>query len=143
MKATASLIARMTLAVAFLAPACEAVAAPGSGQFRVTSTLITGVAPPGQESAFCTRGPDTTTFGAVVTVVCATGAVVDIRPPGAAGRFLPIHGGAYRFMHVSEFLPSGAQYPGGIDVYTGVGTVTTWRIINLADRDYLEMLMGW
>ncbi|RLJ63711.1 hypothetical protein DFR35_2343 [Sulfurisoma sediminicola] len=143
MMGTASFIARMMLAVAFCAAALDAAAAPGSRGFNVTSTLITGVVPPVAESAFCTRGPDTTTFGAVVTVVCATGAVVDIRPPGAQGRFLPIHGGAYRFLHVSEYVLPGMQIPGGIYVYTGVGTVTTWRIINLADRDYLEMLMGW
>lgn len=123
------------LAAAFWAgPACSAQSVAG---FRVTVALhVPGGTP---ESAFCRLGPGPNTFGAVVTVVCATGAVVSIEAP----RLGPMHGGAFRYAHLAESVLSGLLFPGGIDIYTGVGTITTWRIVNVTDWDYLEMQMAW
>lgn len=100
-------------------------------------------APDAPSSAFCRVGPSPTTFGAVVTVVCETGAVVNIEPPAGQTPFRPIHGGAYRFHHVSDNVLFGGYFAGGIDIYTGVGTITTWRVVTLPDWEYLEMQMAW
>jgi hypothetical protein len=32
---------------------------------------------------------------------------------------------------------------GSLDMNTGLGTVTSWRVIKLADRDLLEMTVRW
>jgi hypothetical protein len=78
-------------------------------------------------------------FGAVVTVVCATGVVVEIRPPDSQMPWSPIHGGAYRFLPPVSL----AGVVSGLDFNTGLGTVTSWRIIHLTDREYLEMTVRW
>ena len=110
-------------------------AAAVSAAFTVSATTVSV-----PQAGFCTTGPNSRTFGAVVTVVCATGEVVDITASARSRPGLPVHGGAYRFI-----LPG--SYAGGLpdfyDGYTGSGTVATWRIVQLADRDYYELLMGW
>ncbi len=107
---------------------------PATGQFIVTVNLVEGT-----NAAFCRTKP-ALAFGAVVTVVCATGELVDINAPPRDTRFAPVHGGAYRFV-----LPG--SYAGGLprfyDGYTGYGTAASWRVIQLADRDYYELLVGW
>ena len=115
-------------------------AAQGSGQFYVTATLLTAATAP--SSAFCLSSNTPGSFGAHVTVVCSTGAVVDISPgsPATGMPWSPMHGGAYRFL---TNISSASGFLGTVDSDTGPGTVTSWRLVNLADRDYLEMLVGW
>ena len=91
------------------------------------------------ESAFCRSNTGSGSFGATVTVVCATGAVADIAAIGNGMPWKPTHGGAYRF--ITQFS-TAADYRDTIN-NRGVGTVTSWRTINLQDRDYLELLIGW
>ena len=93
----------------------------------------------GLDSAFCRSSTGRTNFGATVTVVCATGAVVDITAIGNGMPWKPTHGGAYRFI---TQLSTAADYRDTIN-NQGVGTVTSWRTVNLQDRDYLELLIGW
>ena len=69
--------------------------------------------------------------------------VIDIQTPKGAVSWMPIHGGAYRFTRLSEIEMSGAEIFESTESYHGVGTVTSWRMVNLADRDYLELLIGW
>lgn len=82
----------------------------------------------------------TGSFGAAVTVVCATGAGVEIAPssidmPGAS-----MPGGAYRYLiHARR----GDELLGTIDSYVGAGTAISWRVVNLTDWYYLEMLANW
>lgn len=119
-------------------------AAQVNGQFAVTVTLLSPTvrsagAPRPENTAFCRTSP-ALAFGALVTVVCATGEVVDIAASGSGFAGAPVHGGTYRFM-----LP-GSYARGLPDLYdgnTGYGTAATWRIVQLADRDYYELLMGW
>ena len=51
-----------------------------------------------------------------------------------------MHGGAYRYLvqvrRADEVLAT-------VDSYTGLGTVTSWRVIRLANRDYVELTVGW
>ena len=50
-----------------------------------------------------------------------------------------MHGGSYRF--ATQILWS--DWIEGLDGNIGTGTVTSWRIVNLANRDYLELMLGW
>ncbi len=134
------LVVRLVLASAFVLASALGHAGQVSGQFNVTVNLLTaGTAP---QSAFCKTGPDGTAFGAVATIVCTTGVVVDIEPGRAGPPLSPMHGGAYRF--VTEVWRSGSGFIfDAEDGNAGTGTTTSWRVVNLTHRDYLEMLVAW
>ena len=125
-------------------PAALVSAATSSSQFNVTATPVSATLRSTTDAtvgntAFCRTSP-ALAFGALVTVVCATGEVVDITAVATGIPGAPMHGGTYRFV-----LPG--SYAGGLpdfyDGYTGFGTVSTWRIVQLADRNYYELLLGW
>lgn len=79
------------------------------------------------------------TFGAAVTVVCATGAAIAIADADPDAGWQSTHGGAYRFLtHVTTRGQSGA-----VDTYAGVGTTTGFRLVSSGGRDYVEMTVGW
>jgi hypothetical protein len=113
-------------------------AAQVSGQFNVTVDLNSPATAP--KSAFCRSSNAPGSFGATVTVVCKTGAVVDISPGRTGAPYSPMHGGAYRYLFQAN---RGSNFLGTVDSYVGIGTATSWRVINLSDRDYLEMLVNW
>ena len=99
------------------------------------------IVPPGLPvSAFCTKNNVPSAHGAIVTVVCSTGAVVDIEPGNTGQPLTPMHGGAYRY--VTHVTPNGGLID-TLDTFGGAGTFTSWRVVHLADRDYLEMTLGW
>jgi hypothetical protein len=112
-------------------------AAPVGGQFNVTVNLISSSNPPPINAAFC-RATEATAFGALVTVVCSTGEVVDISAPANSGSRAPTHGGAYRYI-----LRRPGELPLPVDSFSELGTVATWRVIQQADRNYLELMVGW
>lgn len=115
-------------------------AAQVTGQFNVTVSLQSTNSPTLPQSAFCTTSPGGLAFGATVTVVCTTGAVVDIAPGRTGMPWAPMHGGAYRYV----FQPSrGGEVLGTVDSYVGVGTTTSWRVLNVANREYFEMTLAW
>lgn len=62
------------------------------------------------------------------TVVCGSG------PPGQI-QIAPVRG--YRF--VSYITGS----TGFVDIFTAAGTSTAFRVVNWADREYIEMTVGW
>jgi len=37
----------------------------------------------------------------------------------------------------------GADWIGQIDADMGTGTITSWRVVHVANRDYLEIMVGW
>ena len=129
----------ITLSVALGLLMSPAQAGAVNGQFSVTVSLRSTTSPALENAAFCRTSP-ALAFGALVTVVCATGEVVDVTASARGLQGAPVHGGSYRFI-----LPG--SYAGGLpdlyDGYTGFGTVATWRIVQLADRDYYELLLGW
>jgi hypothetical protein len=87
----------------------------------------------------CSSSNATGAFGATVTLVCGTGLVTGISAAGSAMSFVPVHGGAYRFLtHIS-----GDQLSATLDSYSGVGTSTAFRVVSVADRQYIEMTVGW
>ncbi len=123
----------------FSAPAANA--AQSSAQFNVTVRLqSTGNATSGPNPAFCRTTNAPGSFGATVITVCSTGALVDISPGRSGMPWSPMHGGAYRF--VTEVWRVGDTIQ-VMETDTGVGTVTSWRAINLANREYLEKMVAW
>jgi len=79
-------------------------------------------------------------FGSEIVVMCTTGRTV-----GSSGRSTnlpesPVQDGMYRYVT----LGTGAgESLGTLKSYTAAGTVTSWRVINLAKRDYIEMTVSW
>ena len=114
-------------------------AAQGTGQFVVTATLVASGTPTLPTSAFCQTTP-ALAFGALVTVVCATGEVVNITTPAGLIPGMPIHGGAYRVILARTFAPG---LPDFYDSFSGYGMASSWRVIQVGDRSYYELLMGW
>ena len=114
-------------------------AAGGSSGFNVTATLVASgnLALPG--SAFCQTTP-ALAFGALVTVVCATGEVLNITTPTGLVPGVPVHGGAYRVVLARTFAPG---LPDFYDGSFGYGMASSWRVIQVGDRSYYELLMGW
>lgn len=129
----------ITLAAFLLFHFTAVEAASVNGQFNVTVD-VKGGKPIANNSAFCKRTNDPNAFGATVTVVCATGAVVDVSPTNSGQPFSPTHGGAYRYLFQAV---RGGDLIGTVDSYVGAGNVTSWRVVNLRDRDYVEMLVNW
>ena len=114
-------------------------AASSGGQFTVTANFISAGNPTLPKSAFCQTTP-ALAFGALVTVVCATGEVVNIDAPAGSIPGVPIHGGAYRVVLSRTFSPG---LPNFYDSFSGYGMASSWRVIQVGDRSYYELLMGW
>ena len=115
-------------------------AAQVSSSFNVTVNLQSANSPTLPQTIFCRTNPGGLAFGAMVTVVCSTGAVVDISP-GRTGRSgPPMHGGAYRY--VTQVLWNG-DWVESLDDTPGIGTITSWRIVSLLNRNYIELTVGW
>jgi hypothetical protein len=51
-----------------------------------------------------------------------------------------MHGGSYRYL---TQVSVGGQILGTVDLYSGLGTITSWRVVNLVDRQYVEMTLNW
>ena len=114
-------------------------------QFNVTVTLETQFKlqppqPPATSTGLCRIRNMPGAFGAMVTVVCATGVVVEIWPPDSHPSWAPIHGSSYRFLPPVSLAGVMSD---SLDMNTGLGTVTSWRVIKMADRDFLEMTVRW
>ena len=114
-------------------------AVQGTGQFIVTATSVPAGTPILSKSAFCQTTP-ALAFGALVTVVCATGEVVNITTPAGLVPGVPVHGGAYRIILARTFAPG---LPDFYDGFSGYGMASSWRVIQVGDRSYYELLMGW
>ena len=110
----------------------------------MTVNLQSANSPTLPQSVFCTSNPGGLAFGATVTVVCSTGAVVDISPSRTNLPWAPMHGGAYRYILQAGWCGDDLLDPLCTgDRYVGAGITTSWRMVNLMDRNYLEMLLGW
>ena len=128
-------VGRFFLASALATSALSAIATQSGGQFVVNINLQTVSHP-----TLCRNVNPPGAFGATVIVVCSTGATVRISPGTSSMPWSPMHGGAYRY----NFLPASlGKQMGATDGYLGTGTVTSWRVVQFSDWDYLEMLMSW
>jgi len=104
-------------AVAFALVSSAAWAASSSTPFRVNLQLL----PPFKDTPDC----GTVRQGANVSVTCASPGA-----PGNSQRYL---------LHVY----SEGEVVGSVNAVTDAGTVTSWRVVRAADRDFLEIVVGW
>lgn len=112
------------LMVALLGAALPAASVPtkAASAFRVTVDLFTQ----SKNTALCDRSTIKTDQGPEVTLTCTA----DQRPRETESRFL---------LH----LYRGQNVLGTVDGSLPVGTITSWRVVNFANRDYLEIVVGW
>lgn len=125
-------------------------AGQSTGQFPVTINLqgasAPAATPAGTSStpatAFCRSGTMVGAFGSPVTVVCATGITGTTGMPTGVSSlpWTSMPDNTYRFM-LSNYR-DGEQFHETYS-YGGAGTVASWRMIKLNDRDYLEMMLHW
>ena len=71
--------------------------------------------------------------GSTATVICSPAPTP--APPASDRR---VH-----FSNVRFYLSGAGNWLGDVDESTGAGTVTSWRVIRLSNRDYLELMVGW
>ena len=80
-------------------------------------------------NAFATAGwnwvPTFRSISSSVKVSCSTQGVVETNP-----RFL---------LHVFR----AGEWLGTVDGAMATGTVTSWRVVHVANREYLELVVGW
>ena len=123
---------RSGLAALVFAVAGTAWAAQDSASFAVTVDLRKA-----PDAGSCQTVPETPAQTGVVAIDCGAKPLEPAPAPAApAAR----DGRAIRFM-----IPNGEgnlRY-GGVDLYAGTGTITSWRVVHLSDWDYLEMTVGW
>ena len=148
----ATQVVALALATFINAWSLPSLAAQATGQFVVSVKFIPAVVqtppvtpsvpvitqPPGLPvSAFCTKNNIPSAHGAIVTVVCSTGAVVDV---DSGHPYSPMLGGSYRYVtHVAL----NGTLADTVDAFGGAGTTTAWRLVKSSYRDYLEMTLGW
>jgi hypothetical protein len=120
-----------------LLPTMPTQAAQAESLFNVTVRQRVN---PDRDSVFCRVANAPGSQGALVTLVCSTGVPVALAP-GLMGQPLsPMHGGAHLFV---TRLSAAGELPVMLDAYTGAGTVTGWRNVQLNDWPYLELTVGW
>jgi len=124
----------LTLAAILFLWASPVQAAIRSAQFDVSINLLSDAI---STKGLCLTHTGSGTFGATITYVCSTGTTVDISTNQAD---TPVRGDAYRFL--THIIKAGVSL-GTVDSYSGGGTITSWRMVNLANREYLEMMVHW
>lgn len=124
----------IALAVALcILQSLQAQAGQASADLKI---LVTGAgAAPAR--VFCNSNVGTGSFGATVTVVCSTGAIVGITGPDS---FRPSHGGAYRYL--LQVKPD-EQLAGAIDALTGIENFAAWQLVKVGNQEYVELTLGW
>lgn len=112
----------------------QALGAQASAQFDVMINLLS---PEKQiQTGLCDsiKAVVTTTSPAIV---CNFTTGRDILSTLPAKPSWPYEGRGYRFI---SYITGPA---GSVDIYTGAGTSTAFRLVNWADREYIEMTVGW
>lgn len=109
-------------------------AAQSNTQFTLTINLQS------PNAGLCQSGTRIGTFGATVTVVCTTGTAEKFSGNIASLPTTTADDNSYRFL--TQISRSGEPL-GTVDSYVGIGTVTSWRVVNLDNQDYLEMMVHW
>ena len=117
-------------------------AGSASGSFAVTVDLHTTSGSGtgsggggGNGTGICQTSPESPE--SVVSIDCHTKPLEPVPPPIAPQAR---QGQAFRF-HIPT--GNGDERYGGVDLYAGTGTITSWRVVHLTDWDYLEMTVGW
>ncbi len=136
-------ISRYFLVKAFLTLALAAMtglaaqpshATQGNIQFTVKVQLAVSSA------GLCRSSNRINVFGDVVTVICSTGKTTDFSGDTMNLPWTEIPDGPFRYVNL---LYGAIETLGIVESYAGSGTETSWRVVKLADRDYLELMVGW
>lgn len=127
-----------TLAALLVLCVQPSYAGQASSQFQVLINLQpnSGI----HDAGICSSSSRVGNFGEVVTVECTTGKVVTFSGNASKLPWTEMQDGSYRFL---THLPEEPLSLGTLDVYAGGGTITSWRIVRLANRDYIELMVGW
>ena len=127
-----------TLAALLVLCVQPSYAGQASSQFQVLINLQSNSGTP--NAGVCRSSSRIGNFGEVVTVECTTGKVVTFSGNTNNLPWTAMQDGSYRFLTQLSEEPVSL---GTLDVYAGGGTVTSWRILRLANRDYIELMVGW
>ena len=140
---SANVLDRILIGLSAVVLTAGAVTAPRAVAAQATSasfTVSVDALAKEADAGLCRTSNGSGIFGATVTVVCATGTFVSLDAVAKGMPFLPMHGGAYRYLT----RVSSDDNLGTIDTYGGSGTSTAFRVIPVAGgRDYVEMTVGW
>lgn len=119
-------------AVALALATTGAWAGQASAPFAVTVNLRTG-----PETGTCQSSPESPARPSIVSIDCHA---KPLEPSAVPSTPQVRDGKAFRFV-----IPTGRgdERYGGVDLYAGTGTITSWRVVHLSDWDYLEMTVGW
>jgi hypothetical protein len=128
----------LLLAALLGAWASPSQAAQVSAPFTVTINLQTNNDIP-KNAGLCRSASMIGTFGATITVVCSTGAIANISGDSGILPSTTKQDDSYRFL---TQISKAGELLGTVDSYTG-GAVTSWRMVSLANRNYLEMMVHW
>ena len=110
-----------------------------AGTASVSLEVSVSLVPEPPRRALCARRGGDGAQGAPVLVVCSTGAVVGVAdsPDGLTDL---IHGGVRRYLVP---VSRGDRPLGLIDAQTTTGTILGWQLMQLPDREYIELTLGW
>lgn len=112
-------------------------AAQSSTQLQVMITLHNNQGASG--SGLCRSSARIGTFGRSVVIVCATGQAVEYSGNVSDLPWSSAWDSSLRYV---ELPPPSTEKLGEIN-YAGLGTIASWRIVNLAHKDYLELMIRW
>ncbi len=87
-------------------------------------------------SASCFTAPQSSAQTSTLLIDCRAKPI----GPAPSASTQSSQGQALRF-HIPS--SNGESRYGAVDLFAGAGTITSWRIVHLADWDYLEMTVGW
>jgi hypothetical protein len=79
-------------------------------------------------------------FGETVNVECYSEKSVTLSSNTSNLLGTAMQDGSYRSL--TQFSKAGVSL-GTRDIYAGGGSVTSWRVMSLDDRDYIELMVGW
>ena len=113
-------------------------AAQSSSQFDVLINLQASSW--ASNAVLCRSSTQIGPFGDAVTVICSSGEIIDFSGDTATLPWSTTQADAYRFVTLT---PKSSESMGTINTYAGLGPVSSWRRINLANLNYLELTISW
>ena len=91
-------------------------------------------------AGLCRSSTEVGVFGRAVTVLCSTGEAVGFSGDTMSLPWSETQGSSFRFVAIA---PSSVDSLDPKKIYASLGTISSWRIVKLANRDYLELLISW
>lgn len=124
----------LVIAACMAAVPPQALGAQASSQFDVMISLRS---PEQQTQTGLCDSTQTVVATTSPRIVCNFTTGRDVLSSLPAKPSWPYEGRGYRFI---SYITGPV---GSVDIYTGAGTSTAFRLVNWADREYIEMTVGW